>query len=125
MTVYQIINNIIAGGLLGSLGQGVRIIVGLKKLNEENSTKNADNKEAVEFSANRLILSIFVGFIAGAIGILIKASLSTNINYKAEAIVAIIAIGYSGADFIEGFFNTYIKKYTSRETTITPPSATK
>ena len=105
---------IIAGGFLGALGQGIRLIVGLKKLNEENSTKRLQGKETEDFSTSRLVLSIFIGFVAGALGLLIKGStLGKDGNYSTESIVMIIAIGYSGADFIEGLFKTYISKSTS------------
>ncbi len=111
MTIIQIINTIVAGGLLGALGQGIRTAVGFKKFNEENSALAAENKVAEEFSVSRMVVSIFIGFVAGAIGMLVKTtSLSHNGNYNTESIVTIIAIGYSGADFIEGIFNTYIKK---------------
>lgn len=114
MTIFQIINTILAGGLLGALGQGIRTAVGFKKFNEANSALATENKVAKEFSISRMVISIFIGFVAGAIGMLVKgASLSHNGDYSTESIVAIIAIGYSGADFIEGIFNTYIKKTNS------------
>lgn len=111
MTISEIINVVLAGGLLGALGQGVRTAVGLKKFNEDNQAKAAENKPVEQFSISRLVISIFTGFVAGAIGMLVKGtSLSVNGDYSTESIITIIAIGYSGADFIEGVFNTYIKK---------------
>lgn len=111
MTIIEIINSVLAGGLLGSLGQGVRTAVGLKKFNEDNQAKAAENKPVEQFSISRLVISIFIGFVAGAIGMLVKGtSLAVNGDYSTESIITIIAIGYSGADFIEGVFNTYIKK---------------
>lgn len=113
MTIIEIINSVLAGGLLGALGQGIRTAVGLKKFNEENSAKAAENKPSEEFSTSRLVISIFLGFVAGALGMLVKgANLAKDGNYDTESIITIIAIGYSGADFIEGVFNTYIKKVT-------------
>jgi hypothetical protein len=124
MIITEIINNVIAGGLLGSLGQGVRLAVGLKKLNAENTKKENEGEDKEPISSGRLILSIFIGFIAGAIGMLIKGStLAANVDYNTESIITIIAIGYSGADFIEGLFNTYLTKFnpvantTNTETT--------
>ena len=111
MTILEIINSVLAGGLLGALGQGVRIAVGLKKFNEDNTANAAADKPAEQFSVSRMVISIFIGFVAGAIGMLVKGdTLATNDGYGKEAIITIIAIGYSGADFIEGLFNTYIKK---------------
>jgi hypothetical protein len=113
MTINEIISNVIAGGLLGSLGQGVRIAVGLKKLNDSNTAKVAQGTSPEQFSTGRLVISIFIGFVAGAIGMLVKGStIGNNGDYNTEGIVTIIAIGYSGADFIEGVFNTYINKFS-------------
>jgi hypothetical protein len=124
MIITEIVNSVIAGGLLGSIGQGIRLAVGLKKLNAENSKKENEGEDKEPISSGRLILSIFIGFIAGAIGMLIKgATLAPDGDYKTESIITIIVIGYSGADFIEGVFNTYLTKFnpvastTSTQTT--------
>jgi len=125
MTIIDIINNILAGGMLGAIGQGVRIAIGLKKFNEGNAANAAQGKPVEEFSSGRLLISIFIGFVAGAMGMLVKGSgLSDKGNYSTEAIVTIIAIGYSGADFIEGLFNTYINKFKPTDSTVNKPVAT-
>ena len=112
MTVVEIINSILAGGMLGALGQGIRVAVGLKKFNEENAAKVAQGKAPEDFSTSRLLISLFIGFVAGAIGMLVKgATLGAKGNFNTEAIVTVITVGYSGADFIEGVFNTYINKF--------------
>jgi hypothetical protein len=113
----DLILQILLGGLLGILGQGIRIIVGLKKLNTGNVTKTLNNDDTEGFSASRLLLSIFIGFIAGAIALLIRGADATPAG-KTEFIFTIMAAGYSGTDFIEGVFNTYISK-------LNPPSPTK
>ncbi|MEI9934760.1 MAG: hypothetical protein WDM71_07905 [Ferruginibacter sp.] len=103
MTTSDIINGILAGGLLGTLGQGIRIAVGLKKLHTDNSIKASQGDDEETISSGRLLLSIFIGFIAGALGMLIKGyTLNKGAEINREAIVTIIALGYSGADFIEG-----------------------
>src|SRR5205809_1132934 len=99
MTTPDLINNIISGGLLGMLGQGIRVAVGLKKFNEENSVKALEGKNTEPFSTSRLLISIFIGFVAGALGMIIKSP-DANANNEREFIITIIAIGYSGADFI-------------------------
>lgn len=112
MTVTDIINNVLAGGMLGAIGQGVRIAVGLKKFNEGNAANAIQGKEQEPFNPSRMVISIFIGFIAGAIGMLVKGQgLASNGDFDTQAIITIIAIGYSGADFIEGIFNTYITKF--------------
>ena len=111
MTINEIVMNVLAGGLLGMLGQGIRIAVGLKKFNDNNTAQVAQGHPTEEFKPGRMVISIFTGFVAGAIGMIVKgASLSENGNYSTESIVTIIAIGYSGSDFIEGVFSTYISK---------------
>lgn len=126
MIITDIINSVIAGGLLGSLGQGIRLAVGLKKLNAENIKKENEGDDKEPISSGRLILSIFIGFIAGAIGMLIKGStLAANGDYNTESIVTIIAIGYSGADFIEGVFNTYLTKFNPVASTINTETTAK
>lgn len=111
MTTNEVIQNVLAGGLLGMLGQGIRIAVGLKKLNDSNNVQLAQGNSQENFSTSRMFISIFIGFAAGAIGMLIKGStLAKDGNFDTESIVTIMAIGYSGADFIEGVFNTYINK---------------
>src|SRR6185436_9430593 len=108
MTLNEITTNIIAGGLLGMLGQGVRIAVGLKKFNETNATLTAQGKPPEKFDTGRLLISMFIGFVSGAVGMLVKsANLDKDGQYDTQAIITIIAIGYSGPDFIEGVFNTY------------------
>ncbi len=125
MTIPEIINNVIAGGLLGALGQGVRTAVGLKKFNEENALSANVGKPSEQFSVSRMVISLFIGFVAGAIGMLVKGpTLAKDGNFSTESIVMIIAIGYSGADFIEGVFNTYIKKVDPVNTTATIPITT-
>ena len=104
MNLNDIISQILVGGLLGIIGQGIRMIIGLKKMKEKlaqdkaNNTKNPDN----EFDLKRLLLSIFIGFIAGALGGLFAVNLSTPLKDK-TVLATLIAIGYSGVDFIEGF----------------------
>ena len=126
MTIAEVTTNIIAGGLLGILGQGVRVAVGLKKFNETNATLTAMGKPPEKFDVGRLFISMFIGFVAGAIGMLVKgSSLGKDGQYDTEAIVTIIAIGYSGADFIEGVFNTYISRFKPNDPLATPDTAGK
>lgn len=108
MSTADLINEILVGGLLGAIGQGIRVAVGLGKLNTSNVNKAIDGDDKEEFSPARLILSIFIGMIAGAIAALLKGPVSDS--GAKEYYFPIIAAGYSGADFIEGVFNTAISK---------------
>jgi hypothetical protein len=102
MTATDVINNVLAGGLLGLIGQGIRMAVGLKKLSDENSRR----EESEPVNASRLIISLFIGFVAGALYVLVNEGLFKDDEY----LFAIIAAGYAGADFIEGIFRTFINK---------------
>ncbi len=126
MTVTDIINNVLAGGMLGAIGQGIRVAVGLKKFNEGNTANAIKGKDPEEFSSSRMVISIFIGFVAGSIGMLVQGGdeiAGTKKNYDTQAIVTIIAIGYSGADFIEGIFNTYINKFKPSGQPVNKPAA--
>lgn len=103
LTFTQLLEVLLAGGLLGIIGQGIRIIVGLKKLDDQRS---AGATEA--FTVNRLLVSLFIGFIAGALAAI--ANYPEEGALSREFILGIIAAGYAGADFVEGVFNTFFKK---------------
>lgn len=111
MTTYDIINVIAAGGLLGILGQGIRMAIGLKKHSDANAQKPSGEADPVD--TGRLMISIFIGFIAGALFLLIRGTDSLK---DKEFIFSVIAAGYSGTDFIEGLFNTYIAKINPKAT---------
>lgn len=113
-TSAQLINALLIGGTLGIIGQGIRIIIGLKKLDDSRSQALAAANGTVvkeAFTANRLFISIFIGFVAGTLAALVKPP--SDKGYTTELIMALIASGYAGADFIEGLFNTYFKKMTA------------
>lgn len=117
--LYDIINTIVAGGLLGTLGQGIRMAIGLKKLSDVNANKLSEEKE--EINGTRLLVSLFIGFVAGAMFLLIKGVEDIG---KQEFIFSIVAAGYSGSDFIEGLFNNYVAKIGTNNTSATNRPAT-
>ncbi len=90
---------LLVGGLFGALGQLIRIVVGMKKLNDKALHQKQSFGEA--FNTSTLFLSILIGFVAGALGILpAKVNLGAM---SSDQILLLIGIGYAGADFIEGF----------------------
>ena len=111
MTPEQVIEKILLGGLLGLLGQGIRMAIGLKKLSDANAQK--DNKE--DLNGGRLMVSLFIGFVAGALYVLVngfdnKPDVANGEYIGNQFVFTVIAAGYAGSDFIEGLFNTYIAK---------------
>jgi hypothetical protein len=108
MTEY--VSALILGGILGMIGQGLRVIVGLKKLYD--SLEIVDGRPS-KFDSRRLWLSLLIGFVAGAFGMILKidySAVSTMIMNK-EFMISIVAIGYMGVDFIEGVMKTYLSKF--------------
>jgi hypothetical protein len=104
MNLNEIIFQILVGGLLGIIGQGLRVIVGIKKMKDVQS-QNKQNNSTIpggDFDSKRLWLSIFIGFIAGALGGLFAVDLKEPLKDK-TVLATLIAIGYAGVDFIEGF----------------------
>lgn len=94
------------GCLLGALGQGVRAIVGLKKMSDGAS--DSGKSAASTIDGGRLLTSLLIGAIAGAlaaIGLVGVAGNSEHVIVSASQISALLGAGYAGADFIEGFMN--------------------
>lgn len=132
MTLIQWLSLILLGGILGALGQAIRVIVGIKKLNDQAAGMEGKTLEDL-LSNSRLILSMFIGFTAGALA---AFSSDTSIdlgNIKQMQILPFMAAGYAGADFIEGLMSRFIPSTASQnsdtftlagrtlEKTATPP----
>lgn len=96
--IYEWTTLLAVGGLFGAMGQGARVIVGLKKLKELNQDKAPDEQDV--FVAGRLVVSLMIGFIAGGLGGL--TVLSFDPRLALSSMIAVAAIGYAGADAIEG-----------------------
>lgn len=99
MSATEWVMQFLVGGLFGMLGQGLRVVVGLKKLNDRALQAGLPFTEL--FKPSSLIVSLLIGFIAGVLGIL-----TANLNLQAitrENIMLLVGVGYTGADFIEGF----------------------
>jgi hypothetical protein len=92
---------LILGGILGMIGQGIRVIAGLKKVNDQASAVGMSF--GTFFEGNKLALSLLIGFIAGTLAIIGVTSSMESIKPSRELIVTIIGAGYAGTDFIEGF----------------------
>jgi len=119
MTPIEIIQNLLAGGLLGLIGQGIRMAIGLKKLSDVNAGKDAATAEKPD--GTRLLISLFIGFIAGALFLLTKGD---NPVFTTEFIFSAMAAGYSGADFIEGLFSNTLGKMNAQATVATTTTVT-
>lgn len=105
MSALDLIYLLLAGGMLGMLGQVVRMCAGLKKANDSASASGQSFADM--FDGGKLAISLVIGFAAGALALL--GAGWTNITSPAaikldnSTISAIIAAGYAGTDFIEAF----------------------
>ncbi len=95
---------LLTGGLLGMVGQGMRTIVGLKKVYDQSMRETRPFAEL--FAGSQVALSLLIGFVAGILGIISISDL-LSVKLDKQTIATLIGIGYAGSDFIEGF----IKKY--------------
>jgi hypothetical protein len=98
-SVVQWLQVILLGGVAGAIGQGVRTLVGFKKLNDAAAGQTVQVGDLV--SAHRLFVPLLIGFFAGALA---GASTITDLlKVTAQQVLALVGAGYAGADFIEGF----------------------
>ncbi len=98
---------ILFGGLLGMVGQGIRVAAGMKKLNDTAKDEGKDMREL--FRPSDVLISLLIGFVAGALGA-IGLTETTTIdvkNVEPATVSAVIAIGYAGTDFIEAFMKKH------------------
>lgn len=100
--VYTITVYILLGAFLGVVGQSARVIVGLKKRSDEASLQGKEMKDW--FDSKTLIISLIIGAFAGSLGAI--SLLDKEIIINKEYLLTLIAIGYAGTDFIEGFMKT-------------------
>jgi len=100
MDVWTVIGYLLLGGLLGAVGQCLRVVVGLKKRHDEAVQKGKSIKEL--FDKTKMWTSFLIAFIVG-----IAAGVLGIVNFMGQAITSqfiltLIGIGYMGTDFIEG-----------------------
>lgn len=106
MNVTDWINLLLLGGMLGALGQGVRAVMGLKKVNDQAVLEGREMKDLVD--ASTLIISLVIGFIAGALAIVGIADPAKPMIPDKELVITLLGAGYAGTDFIEGFIKKYL-----------------
>lgn len=91
-----ILINLLLAGFLGTVGQSIRALAGLKKLVESGG----------EFKATVLIVSLMIGFVSGVLAFLGVYGADPTFELTTVYMLSIIASGYAGTDFIEGFMKT-------------------
>jgi hypothetical protein len=92
---------IILGAILGMVGQGMRVIVGIKKVGDDATNSGQEQKDLIK--TGQIVLSLFLAFAIGAVAGVLAAVGSEEIEFTKSTVIAFIAAGYAGTDFIEGF----------------------
>jgi predicted chitinase len=109
MDSSEVLTTLILCGFMGALGQGVRAAVGLKSA----ATLAAQNpSQQTEFDVTYFTLSLMIGFTAGllagfTIGLEKFAKIDPN---NPKLLLAIVAAGYAGTDFIENAFTNLVPR---------------
>ena len=101
------------GAFMGAAGQGARMMIGIKKMSDEAAATASSVRAMIVPS--QLVTSLIIGAIAGVIGV-VSMQLSGADKLEVKELVTLLFIGYSGADFIEGF----IRREAPREPTTSP-----
>lgn len=93
---YDVIFSLLISGILGALGQTLRIWLGIYKLNKKNNPLTT----AIEGSNTFFTLGgVFIGFLIGITLTFLTDSIYAT--FTLERIVALIASGYTVTDCIE------------------------
>lgn len=106
MELSLIVDLLVLGAILGATGQVIRTVVGIKKLND---SAIAEGKSLAQlFHPSDLVVSLIIGATAGVLAAIIMSDKLQAWNAGesgtgGELLWAILASGYAGADFIEGF----------------------
>jgi len=99
----EIVNStglLLLGGGFGIVGQVLRAFVGWIKNVGRASRPAGGAREA--FSASRLFVTLFIGFIAGSMATLLSNDIINPTVLSGTAKLCLVAAGYAGTDFIEG-----------------------
>ena len=89
------------GATAGAIGQVIRTVAGLKKLNDTADAASASVYDLIQPA--RLLVSLVIGAVAGALAATTIVKSLTGVS--GEQFFGLAGAGYAGADFIEGFMN--------------------
>lgn len=100
MDVWTVIGYLLLGGILGAVGQCIRVVVGLKKKHDEAILTNKRVKDL--FDKGQMWTSFLIAFIVGTVAGILGIINFMGQEITKEFILTLIGIGYAGTDFIEG-----------------------
>jgi len=108
MEVWTALGYVLLGGILGAVGQGMRVIVGIKKQLDKASA--CGKKWEDWFETKQLLSSLIIAFTVGGIAGVLGAIELLGTEITKEFMIILIVIGYAGTDFIEGFMKRHTPK---------------
>jgi len=114
---HDLLLQLLLGGVLGMLGQILRSAAGMKKIHDTAVATGQSFGDI--FEGSQLVMSLLIGFGAGALAILMTGSGSTVQALDRNSLITIIAAGYSGSDFIESIVT---RKVPASDTPPPPPA---
>ena len=109
MVAQDLLQMIAIGAIGGVFGQGLRVVVGVKKASDEASVEGKSLREE-GLDVSRMVFSLFIGAIAGGVGIFTITGFSAVKDITVQMFFGIVGMGYAGTDFIEGFIRTQFPK---------------
>ena len=122
MTTGDWITQLMFGGILGMLGQAIRVVAGLKKVNDQSVR---DGKPFGElFDVGTLVVSLLIGFLAGALAVIGMSDGKEVLTPGKELIITLLGTGYAGTDFIEGFVKKYLPSADAGDKSGAAPAST-
>lgn len=120
--LHEWINIVALGAILGAVGQAARGVVGWKKIFDE--AQSMQTTATAIFSSSRLVISLIVGAVAGVLSAVLLVddpgkfvSGQTPSQFK-QFLLTLVATGYAGTDFIEGFVRN---RYSPASAPVVPP----
>ncbi len=101
MDPYVLLGYLLLGSFLGAVGQGIRIIVGIKKCSDEATQSGKTMADILE--GKRMLVSLGLALVVGAIAGVLGVLDIIGKEISKDSVTTLISIGYAGTDFIEGF----------------------
>lgn len=99
----QLLKIILLAAILGMCGQVVRVFAGLQKAKQTTAEDKKNMKTLIAENSSQMLFSLTIALIVGGVcGVLVAIS-ADKFELSKTTILALIAAGYAGTDFIEGF----------------------
>lgn len=102
-TLFDWLNLLALGALLGAAGQVIRQIAGFKKLLDENPGESFGGL----LDATRIVVTLLIGAVAGILAVFVVDMPPLDKPIQAQILVGLMTAGYAGADFVESFMKRH------------------